>query len=200
VIDGIDFFTRFRLEEANIFEVQNLATSNPIMLFVETPFGIYQLIDWIAQAQLCSVVGPERFLLLRHHHIRTIFDLERAVLSLNTTLEMQRMVGSILFAATQRRAEFVTAFNVKLMTLEKPVSTGQELEKFDEQLAKWLSTGEKEMKMLEHLVRVMVDDLHVHRLRQIWKVMALRLGVEAAALNDTIRVPDYPAPVPVKAA
>lgn len=79
VIEGIDYFIRFRLEECGIHEVQNLATFNPIMLSVETPYGIYQTVDWIGQAQLCHIVGLDRFLLLREMHIRTIFDLERAI-------------------------------------------------------------------------------------------------------------------------
>ena len=79
ILDGIDMWTRFRLEEARIEDVQNLATCNPIELYVDTPFGFFEVMDWVLQAQLCTSVGPMAFLQLRKIHIRTIFDFERAV-------------------------------------------------------------------------------------------------------------------------
>lgn len=79
VIDGIDSETRSRLDDYHIGTVQNLAAANPLMLFVETPYGVYQIMDWVAQAQLCASVGPAALQRLWTLGIRTIFDLERVL-------------------------------------------------------------------------------------------------------------------------
>ncbi|MBP2558697.1 hypothetical protein J2857_001448 [Neorhizobium galegae] len=57
IVDGINTSVRDRLEDYHITSVQNLAAANPLMLFVEAPYGVYQIMDWVAQAQLCSSVG-----------------------------------------------------------------------------------------------------------------------------------------------
>ncbi len=110
------------------------------MLFVETPFHIGQCIDWVAQAQLFAAVGPRVVLKLWEVDIRTIFDLEQAVLEPGyTTPRLKRAVAQALQAAPGKGEQ------------KQPEPPGQALD--DESV--------------EALVRNMLDDLHVHRLRQI---------------------------------
>ena len=97
IIDGIDLEIRGRLADYHIVSVQNLAAANPLMLFVETPYGVYQIMDWVAQAQLCCSVGPVALLKLWDIGIRTIFDLERVALDPACTApELIEDIGSII--------------------------------------------------------------------------------------------------------
>lgn len=153
VIDGIDTEIRSRLADFNIFTVQNLATANPIMLFVETPYGIYQSIDWVAQAQLCASVGPHAVLKLWRLGIRTIFDLERAVLGGPgySTPALRQAIGLALLTDAPEEMR---------KRLLKPDGSGLD----DDSIAA--------------LVDNKLDDLHVHRLRQITNRIEDRLGHE----------------------
>ncbi len=239
VIDGIDFFTRFRLVDAGIYEVQNLAVANPILLHIETPYGIYQTIDWVGQAQLCTVVGPERFLMLRQHNIRTVFDLERAVLSLKSTTTLRRMIGSILMMTSETSRQLQQLSASKLPNVGTPAEAPTDIETFDRWLLgealkpaayrvkikenaagatrpatgyhvwlkEWPDTFAQvarfdlqidqettayrilevteEDATIKHMVRVIMDDLHVIRLRQLWEIIGRRLGGDAATLDDS---------------
>jgi hypothetical protein len=78
VIDGIDAFIKFRLAEMEIVDCQNLAAANPVLLFVESAYGLFEIVDWAAQAQLVVAVGPAKAKRLRGYAIRTVFDLEFA--------------------------------------------------------------------------------------------------------------------------
>jgi hypothetical protein len=98
VIDGMDSFIKFRLGEMEIEDVQNLATANPILLFVESPYGLIQIIDWIAQAQLVAALGPEKAKGHRDLGIRTVFDLEQTI----QQDELCNVVGAILFGADSK--------------------------------------------------------------------------------------------------
>jgi hypothetical protein len=180
LIDGIDNFIAFRLEEANIFDVQNLATANPIMLHIESPFGIYETIDWVAQAQLCTVTGPDRFLLLKTLNIRTIFDLERAVMphvpdpnAPAGTLPPPAPPDDVVLAIGEllvRDSERDKAMRTQL-ALGPSVGEGRDG-----------ARGKPSVTETQHMVAVMIDDLHVHRLRQIWKHIVGELGGANARL------------------
>jgi hypothetical protein len=156
VIDGIDFLTAFRLEEGNIASVQNLAAANPIMLHVETSFCIFLIMDWVAQAQLCAAAGPERFMLFRKLNIRTIFDLERSVLDPDSPLGLKQIAGSILLATSATRASLLRDFGVRPLDIAN--------RDFDKALASWVN-----IEVIEQLVRIMMDSLHVQRFRQLWR-------------------------------
>jgi hypothetical protein len=187
LIDGIDFFTRFRLEEANVHEVQNLACANPLMLFVETPFGLYQVIDWVAQAQLCTQVGLERFLLLRQQNIRTVFDLERAVLSESSEPTVQRVVGAILFASTDQKRRIAETAGATFASFGLSGQSTLTLAEFDAAVMQAMIDKEGWNEALEHFVRVILDDLHVSRLRSIWNAVETVIGAPGWALRDTRR-------------
>jgi len=177
VIDGIDFLTSYRLEERRIANVQNLATANPIMLHVETPFCVFIIMDWIAQAQLCAAVGPQRFLLLRKLNLRTIFDLEHAVLDPAAPMGLKHMVGSVLFA-NDGKTSIMRDFGIRPLD--------DTYRDFDKALSSWVN-----IEVIEHLVRVILDDLHVQRLRQIWLDIEASMHIEPRAeqARPTLKIP-----------
>jgi hypothetical protein len=72
LIDGIDPSIKFRLTQLEFGDVQNLSTANPVELLVETPYSFSQILDWIAQAQLLTEIGPQRFLAARQSGVRDI--------------------------------------------------------------------------------------------------------------------------------
>jgi len=145
IVDGIDYDVRYRLEETNIVDVQNLATYNPILLFVETPYGLYEAFDWVLQAQLCLSVGPKTFLELKNYKVRTIFDLEKAVTG-DGTDGLTRMIGSLLYANADPEVRKFIAADPNAPT-------------------------EPDAGSVRHAVDVMGDNLHTRRLRQLWSVI-----------------------------
>jgi hypothetical protein len=168
IIDGIDHFTAFRLEEASIYDVQNLATFNPIMLHIESPYGIYQTIDWVAQAQLCTVVGPDRFILMKAFNIRTIFDLEHAMLDDRADDGVQKELARLLTSDSKRDKDMRRMFGFL------PADGGTEF-----------TPPALSISGAQHMTRIIVDDLHVKRLRQICNHIVRRLEHNDLDQSDT---------------
>jgi len=92
MVDGIDSYIKFRLGEYEIEDIQNLALANPIQLFIETPYTLRKIVDWVAQAQLILEVDNSKILDLRNLNVRTSLDLLR----FGETEEGQNILGGIL--------------------------------------------------------------------------------------------------------
>jgi hypothetical protein len=187
MIIGIDPYMKLRLSEFEIEDVQNLATINPIQIFVETPYGLYEVIDWVAQAQLILAVGSARTLRLRELNIRTIFDLEKALDSKSLSQKLSAaLLGGAAGAASSEAASAPAPAATPALTPAAPHPVPR--------------PGSSEVALdlqaeIDALVAIIRDDLHVQRLRQIWDVIGDRLK-ERPATSPPLLAPPSPLPAP----
>jgi hypothetical protein len=65
MVQGIDMWKEYRLEEEGIENVQNLATAEVVTLAVKTHYNIRTLVDWVDQAILIDRLGEAAGKLLR---------------------------------------------------------------------------------------------------------------------------------------
>ena len=191
MIMGVDAFMKLRLSEFEIDDVQNLATINPIQIFVETPYGLYEVIDWVAQAQLILAVGARRTLRLRKLNIRTVFDLEKALDS--ASLSRKLLTALLDDAAPDAAAPDAPA---PIGPVQLP-GTGVDIKSH-----RTVRQGSSELELdqreeIDALVSIIRDDLHVQRLRQIWDVIGDRLKERPAPVAK--KPSSGPKPLPVAA-
>jgi hypothetical protein len=165
-IVGIDAYIKFRLGEFEIEDVQNLATVNPIQLFVETPYNLYEILDWVAQAQLIVAVGSAKTVKLREINVRTIFDLEEAL----RNKSFSATILDILLPAHAR---------IEAVTTSPARAAGSPGRSKDDKIQilhdRAAQAGSEEIDVGSTLAAIMGADLHVQRLRQLRDVIAMRL-------------------------
>jgi hypothetical protein len=78
IIQGISPYRKIRLYEMGMDNCQNLAASNPILVFVTSNLSLLEVLDWISQAQLAVIVGAGNFIKLQSNGWRQARDFERA--------------------------------------------------------------------------------------------------------------------------
>ena len=165
-IVGIDAYIKFRLGEFEIEDVQNLATVNPIQLFVETPYNLYEILDWVAQAQLIVAVGSGTTLKLRQLNVRTIFDLEEALRNKSFS---STILDILLPAAARKQAAIPSP---RRAALPQGQSKDDKVQILHERPAQ---TTPQEADLAATLAAIVGADLHVQRLRQLRDVITMRL-------------------------
>lgn len=159
LIDGIDFDIKDRLSQNGIFDVQHLATANPLQLAVETPYGLYQIFDWVLQAQLCLAVGSESFVKLNTHGIRTSLDLERAILAKEASNAYIRFVGVLMY-----NNDLNKGITGNLDGIAETHLTAEQ--------AKVIAQA------IQHRVKISLDDIHIHRIRALWEHIYNHVGAK----------------------
>jgi hypothetical protein len=92
LIQGVSPFRKLRLYEMGFDNCQNLAAANAIELYFASNLKIVEVLDWIAQAQLVTLVGPANFKKLLANGYRNAIDFHRAA----TSTEAQNILQALI--------------------------------------------------------------------------------------------------------
>jgi hypothetical protein len=112
MVDGIDSYIKFRLGEYEIEDIENLALANPIQLFIETPYPLRKIIDWVGQAQLLIEVDSAKISELRNLNVRTSLDF----LTFGETEDGKRILGGLLHPMQASDSDGNKIMNERLRT------------------------------------------------------------------------------------
>lgn len=81
LIQGVSPFRKLRLSEMGLDNCQNLAAVNAMELYFASNLKLVEVIDWIGQAQLATLVGTKNFKALLENGYRNAIDFHRAAKS-----------------------------------------------------------------------------------------------------------------------
>jgi hypothetical protein len=112
MVDGIDSYIKFRLGEYEIEDIENLALANPIQLFIETPYPLRKIIDWVGQAKLLIEVDSAKISELRNLNVRTSLDF----LTFGETEDGKRILGGFLHPMQASDSDGNKIMNERLRT------------------------------------------------------------------------------------
>lgn len=127
LIDGIDDDVTDRLSEANVWDIQHLATSDPIDLTLRTQYPLDRILDWIDQAILVTYVRTD-IAQFRTLGLRGAIDL--AILaSDNLAPENEPATAGSNRGDEMRRDEATEVFRliVELTKVKRPLMLAQSL-------------------------------------------------------------------------
>ncbi|MDV2986513.1 UNVERIFIED_CONTAM: hypothetical protein Q9R58_19520 [Methylobacteriaceae bacterium AG10] len=180
---GIDSFIKLRLNEHEIMDVQNLATANPIKIAIETPYGLLEAVDWVAQAQLILAVGSANVVALRKYNIRTVFDLERATRNPAISRQLLQILKRVAPSNPAPEDGGDAAAPARPDRDGSPASGRAAAENLDPgELKKGNSQPSLDLDdEFAAFVSFVRDDLHVRRLRQIWDILNQHFDARYAA-------------------
>jgi hypothetical protein len=107
---------------------------------------------------------------LRRLNLRTIVDLERAVLDPAAPSGLKQMVGAVLLAS-DGKTSILRDYGIRPLDVT-----------FDKSLTAWVN-----VEVIEHVVLLITQDLHVKRFRQIWR--NIESAMDGVKLDEAHRPP-----------
>jgi hypothetical protein len=114
MVDGIDSYIKFRLGEYEIEDIENLALANPIQLFIETPYPLRKIVDWVGQAQLILEIDNAKVVELRSLNVRTSLDF----LKLGETDQGKKILMGVLHPMQAGNPSDLNIITERLRTFE----------------------------------------------------------------------------------
>lgn len=135
LIQGVSSFRKLRLFELGLDDCQNLASVNAIELYFASNLKLAEVMDWIAQAQLATLLGKKNFKILQGKGYRNAVDFDRVASSdpkvLAPLLKFTEEHLKDLAAGMKKSPSYKRLTNLWTMVLNEGGSSVQAPEPFD---------------------------------------------------------------------